>query len=266
MMRGGSGGGKREEDLGEPTAPLPVEAEEASAQLKYGQLIALLFGIVFLAILADMAYTVATTPGFPYLIPSLAMAFFGIGGVVDISLAATSRSGAVHLWHQSKFEESDHFLRGWRMTLGFVPGGVLPGWFIHRALQRVHPLVQLELGIAPPSAGIMSAGSGGMGAPAAGPTMSPMMSSGAPGAGPGSGYADSVAPDPFGSSRRGSLPPPTSSPMPSSTPASLWTRPNIASSAPPASSSGSPRLCPACQTPQDADSRFCKSCGTAVPP
>jgi hypothetical protein len=260
---GGRGGGGAEPDMpAEANIPLPVEAEEASAQLKYGQLLSLVIGIVFLLLLAWMAYVAATTKGFPYLVPALAMAFFAVGGVVDISLAATCRSGALHLWHQSKFADSDKFLTGWRMTLGFVPGGVLPGWFIYRARERVQPLVQLERG------GVPAGPPGGMGGPGpatGGYPAAPAPSGAAPPMG-GNLYADSVAPDPFGGRRGGNLPPPSASPMPTSS-ASVWTRPNTVASAssPPPAGPGVARICPACQTPLDADSRFCKKCGTAVP-
>ena len=292
MIRGGRGGGSASDAMEPEAGPLPVEAEEAKGQVRIGVVVAIVLGVVFLALMGYMAYTAATTPGFPYLFPALAMAYFGAAGVSDLAVGLTSERGTVKLWREGKFEESDQFLRHWRMLLGFVPGGVLPGFFLHRALVRVHPLVQLEKGGVPtPGLQRGSAVPGPAGYPAQGhpgagyPDPSPYGS--APAGTAPSQYApytptpatsDRVAPDPFGGAHAPAPATPSGTAVPGG-PASVWSRPGAygagssPGTAPPpvGSYSGIPagpppmRSCPTCHATLEGDSRFCKHCGAAVP-
>ncbi|MDE1835222.1 MAG: zinc ribbon domain-containing protein [Euryarchaeota archaeon] len=267
MIRGGQGGG--DPSMEKEPVPLPVEAEEARSQLKLGQVLAIVLGAAFLALTAYMAYVVAVTPGFPYLFPALAMAYFGAAGASDLFVGLTSQKGAVSFWREGRFEEGDNYLRGWRRTLGFVPGGILPGLFLHRALERVHPLVLLEKGGMPPPRGAMAA------PVAAPPYSSPYPSAGAPYApgpgmpAPGPAPADNVAPDPFAGARS---PPPTPAGAPprggapytpGARPSTYQTARSAMTASPPPMPVG-PRACPACGATLEGDSRFCKHCGAAI--
>ncbi len=200
MIRGGKGGG--DPTMEKESIPLPVEAEEARVQIKWGQITGLVLGIVFLVVMALMAYTAVSTPGFPYLFPALAMAYFGAAGVSDLAVALTTQKGTVALWQEGKFVEGDERLRSWRMPLGFVPGGILPGWFLHRALERVRPLVQLEKGGVPAPRSPMTPNAAYSQAPT--PYPAPAAGYAAPPAAYGQAppaQADHVAPDPYGGAR-----------------------------------------------------------------
>lgn len=222
----------------EYTAPLPLEAEEGAVQLKWGQYVALAFGVVFLGITLYMIFEILPvlqqTPGLPYPeIPIAATAFFAIGAAADLAVAVTARPGAIALWHQGKFAESEKFLLGWRAVLSVVAGGVIPGFFLFRASDRLQPLVEMQHGGLPPP---------GMQPPASSsPPPSSMMSPSAP---MSAGYSspppmssgggdDSVAPNPFGSSRVSPPPPPTGGYMSSNPPprsgGSPWSRPATSS-------------------------------------
>lgn len=215
-------------------APLPLEAEEGAVQLKWGQWVSVAFGAAFLAIAIYMIFQILPvlqqSPGLPYPeIPLLSTAFFVIGAVGDLTVAVTARPGALELWHEGKFAESDHYLLGWRAYLTVVAGGVLPGFFLFRAADRVQPLVELERGGLPPPGMYPPQGPG--------PTMAappPQMGMGygvpppraPPPGGPGD---DSVAPNPMGGSSTMRGPPP----MPRSGGGSPWSRPSTPSYDPP---------------------------------
>lgn len=263
----------------EPKAPLPVEAEEGASELKWGQLTAVVLGAVFLLVAIVMIFplipVLQESPGLPYPeIPILAVAFFVVGAVVDLSVAVTARPGALALWHQGRFADSGKMLRGWRAILSTATGGVLPGIFLYRAANRIQPLVDLEHG-GMPAPGAMAVAppvpySPGPAPYAAGPAAYP--SSPPPAApGPSAGYSDGVAPDPFGGSR-GAAPPPAPAPVGGTpSPSSIWSRPSVYSGGRPATTASvtpapaRPRSCPACGAAVDTDSRFCKACGAAVP-
>ncbi len=266
MIRGGKGGG--DPTMEKESIPLPVEAEEARVQIKWGQITGLVLGIVFLVVMALMAYTAVSTPGFPYLFPALAMAYFGAAGVSDLAVALTTQKGTVALWQEGKFVEGDERLRSWRMPLGFVPGGILPGWFLHRALERVRPLVQLEKGGVPAPRSPMTPNAAYSQAPT--PYPAPAAGYAAPPAAYGQAppaQADHVAPDPYGGARAAPAPAPAPQPAASqpSHPSALWSRPSTYQTARMSAQSATPRNCPSCYATLDADSRFCKQCGATAP-
>jgi hypothetical protein len=216
----------------ERAPPLPLEAEEGAVQLKWGQYAALAFGVVFLVItlvmIVELLPVLQISPGLQYPeLPLLAVGFFAIGAASDLAVAVTARPGAIALWREGKFVESDKFLLGWRAWLSVVAGGVIPGFFLFRASDRLQPLVEMQRGGMPPPGVMpgapMGPGAGApppmMGAPGYGaPPMSPPPAySPYGGAPPRGGPADdSVAPDPFGGGGSRTSAPPSGSP---------WSRP-----------------------------------------
>lgn len=221
--------------------PLPLEAEEGAVQLKWGQMTAVIFGAVFLAIALYMIFLIIPVlqqhPGLQYPeIPILSVAFFVVGAVGDLAVAVTARPGALRLWHQGKFAESDKFLLGWRAYLTVVAGGVLPGFFLFRASDRLQPLIDLQHGGLPPPGMYPAHQPPAMGAPP--PTMSMGYGNPPPGApyspgpapppyapGPGGPRDDSVAPNPFGGPQAAPGP---NAPSPYPGPQGPWARPNVA--------------------------------------
>lgn len=129
---------------------LPIEAEEANKSLGGMQASAVVIGLIFVFILAFMGYTIAVTPGLPWLgAPLGAMAFFAIGAVTDLGLGLTTRSAVHRDWADGKIPESYARLGGVSLALLFIVGGIVPGVYARSARRRLSPLVEMHQSMAP---------------------------------------------------------------------------------------------------------------------
>ncbi len=123
----------------------PVEAEVADSELTRMTVAAGVLGVLFLAIAAWIGYTMYITPRFPWEgLPLVPLVIFGLGGAVDLALAATTRGAVKQLWRKGNFAASRERLGGVSLALGFIVGGIVPGIFLGRARSGLAPLAELK--------------------------------------------------------------------------------------------------------------------------